>query len=191
MGDAEMHIRNSLVWSDVEVCLEELVQSLHDNLGWFSEEEVNNTPGRVTRFYREMVEGNDFTFTIFEKHTDQLVLLKDISFFSLCSHHLLPFYGKVHIGYLPKNHVCGVSKLARVVKKIAGRPQIQEQMTEQIADFIMEKLDPEGVMVIVHGAHTCMIGRGVKEPNSIMVTSAIRGKFKENPELKEEMMRLL
>ena len=178
-------------WPRIENHIKNLVDVLHEELDWFSDEELKNSPRRITDFYHEWWSHNNFNFTTFERKTDQLVVLKDITFFSMCSHHMLPFFGKVHIGYLPGGRICGVSKLARVVRKVASRPQIQEQMTEEIADLLYGMLKPRGVMVIVHGAHTCMIGRGVREPNSLMVTSAIRGKFQGNAQLKEEFMRLI
>ena len=118
-----------------------------------------------------------------------MVILRDIDFYSLCTHHALPFYGRISIGYIPGKKICGISKLARVVDKFASQPQLQERMTQQIADFIDKELKPQGVMVVVEGIHLCMRMRGIKKQNSVMVTSAIKGNF-EQERTREEFLKL-
>lgn len=157
----------------------------------FNEEELQNTPSRYEGFLKEWAGNNNFKFTTFENPGyDQMVILKDIDFSSLCSHHLLPFHGVAHVGYIPEEKICGISKLARVVDKFASRPQIQERMTQEIADFIETELKPKGVMVVVSAQHDCMRIRGVKKQNSNMVTSAIKGEFSK-PETRNEFLKLL
>ena len=158
----------------------------------FSEEELTNTPDRIKRFMAEWENNDEFKFTVFNNPGyDQIIILKDIDFASVCSHHLLPFIGKAHIGYIPGNKICGISKLARVVNKFASRPQIQERLTHQIADFINKELNPVGVMVVIEAQHQCMTIRGVRKPNSVMVTSAIKGLFKEDGKARAEFMELI
>ena len=164
--------------------------SIPDEL--FNDEEIQNTPRRYQGFLKEWEQNDNLKFTVFENPGyDQLIILKDIDFSSLCSHHVLPFHGKAHVGYLPGEKICGISKLARVVDKFASRPQIQEKMTNEIADFIEEHLHPRGCMVVVEAGHDCMRIRGVKKPASTMVTSAVRGEFLRTPSLKDEFMRLV
>lgn len=154
------------------------------------------TPDRVARMYEEIFsqigknskEHLEKTFTV---SRNDLVLEKDITYFSVCEHHLAPFYGKAHIAYIPNGKVAGLSKLARTVDVYAKRPQIQEQLTSQIADDIMEFLDAKGVMVIVEGEHMCMTMRGVKKPGTKTITSSYRGCFKENESLKNEVYRMI
>lgn len=159
-------------------------------------EGLRETPDRVARMYAELFSGLHTnpalllqkTFT--QKH-DEMVLVKDIEFASTCEHHLLPFIGKAHIGYLPNGKVVGLSKLARVVDAIARRPQVQERMTEEIADLIMEELAPRGVGVVIEANHSCMTIRGVRKPGAMTITSAVRGIVKSNPSTRAEMMTLI
>jgi GTP cyclohydrolase I len=154
------------------------------------------TPDRVARMYAEIFAGLHLdpavhlrkTFT--QKH-DEMVLVTDIEFASCCEHHLLPFTGKAHVGYLPDGQIVGLSKLARVVEVFARRPQVQERMTEQIADLIMNELQPRGVGVIVEASHSCMTIRGVRKPGTTMRTSALRGMFKTNPATRAEFIALV
>jgi GTP cyclohydrolase IA len=154
------------------------------------------TPARVARMYAEIFGGLHIdpaiylqkTFT--QKH-DEMVLVKDIAFSSCCEHHLLPFTGQTHIAYLPDGQVVGLSKLARITETIARRPQVQERMTEDLADLIMRELKPRGVGVIVEAAHSCMTIRGVKKPGAMTITSAMRGLFKTNPMTRNELMALV
>ncbi|HET6430012.1 MAG TPA: GTP cyclohydrolase I FolE [Phycisphaerae bacterium] len=154
------------------------------------------TPDRVARMYQELFGGlgedpGQYCQPLFEEQYDEMVVLRDITFHSMCEHHLLPFMGVCHIAYLPRGGVVGISKLARIVNCFARRPQVQERLTGQIADLIMEKLDPKGVAVIMEAQHTCMIIRGVKKPGSVMITSALRGTCKTSPATRSEVMSLL
>ena len=154
------------------------------------------TPDRVARMYAEVFAGLHLdpashlkkTFT---QQADEMVLVKDIEFASCCEHHLLPFTGKAHIGYLPDGRVVGLSKLARVVDAVARRPQVQERMTEALAELIMTELRPRGVGVIVEASHSCMTIRGVRKPGSMTITSAVRGLFRTNPPTRAELMSLV
>ena len=157
-----------------------------------------DTPSRVAEMYAELFGGigrdpkEELTVGFEEGHRE-MVIVKDIPFYSMCEHHLLPFYGVAHIGYIPdiQGRVVGLSKLARVAEIIASRPQIQERMTTEIADTIMDGLKPSGVAVIVQAEHLCMIMRGVKKPGSSIVTSALRGAFHSRAETRTEFFALL
>jgi GTP cyclohydrolase IA len=158
---------------------------------WFNEEEKENTPKRIRRFLKELKGNEKFNFTVFPNPGyDQMVILKDIDFYSMCSHHMLPFHGVAHIGYIPSDKICGISKLARVVMKYASNPQIQERMTQEIANFIQEQLSPKGVMVVVEATHLCMCMRGIKRKQSVMITSSLKGAFKEE-KVRAEFMGLI
>jgi len=157
-----------------------------------------DTPKRVAEMYAELFMGLNMDpreeLTVgYELGHREMVIVRDIPFYSMCEHHLLPFYGTAHIGYIPDidGRVVGLSKLARVVEIIASRPQIQERMTTEIADAIMDGLKPSGVAVVVQAEHLCMIMRGVKKPGSSIVTSAIRGAFRSHPESRAEFFSLL
>jgi GTP cyclohydrolase I len=128
---------------------------------------------------------------VFEETYDELVLVRDISFNSMCEHHLLPFMGVAHIGYLPRGKVTGLSKLARVVEEVSKRPQVQERMTHQIADLVHQELDTKGVIVVIDAVHTCMTIRGIRKPGSSTITSAVRGLFKTNESSRAEAMSLI
>ncbi|MCD4824473.1 MAG: GTP cyclohydrolase I FolE [Phycisphaerae bacterium] len=154
------------------------------------------TPERVARMYGELFAGLDedpakYLEVNFDEQYDEMVVLRDIPFYSMCEHHLLPFMGKAHIAYLPDGKVVGLSKLARVVEAFARRPQLQERLTSQIADLLMKKLQAKGAAVILEANHTCMTIRGVKKPGSVMVTSAMRGLFRTNLATRNEAMNLL
>jgi GTP cyclohydrolase I len=157
--------------------INELIQNLHDEYGWFNEEELKNTPGRIERFYKEWYGSGNFNFTKFkiEGH-ESMVIMKNISFYSMCSHHLLPFFGIINIAYLPRpsGYIAGVSKLVRAVNKIASKPQLQENMTSEIVDLLYGNLNPLFVMVTAKGQHMCMMMRGVRQENATMVTSAVK-----------------
>ena len=154
------------------------------------------TPARVARMYAEVFAGLrtdpavylQKTFT--QKH-EEMVLVKDIEFSSMCEHHLLPFTGKAHIAYLPDGQIIGLSKLARVVDAVARRPQVQERMTEHIADLVMTHLSARGVGVVVEASHSCMTVRGVRKPGAMTITSSMRGGFLENPMTRNELMALV
>ncbi|MBY9007456.1 MAG: GTP cyclohydrolase I FolE [Candidatus Lokiarchaeota archaeon] len=155
-----------------------------------------NTPKRVANAYSEIFNGYEQDLeediTIFKASYSEIIISKDIRFYSMCEHHILPYYGKVDIAYLPFEHILGISKFARIVNYFSHRLNVQERMTDNIANYIMNSnLKPRGVMVIVKGTHLCEIMRGVKEPNPIMITSAIKGIFKENIATRNEALQLL
>lgn len=154
------------------------------------------TPNRVARAYGELMAGlwddpKRHLKTVFTEEYDEVVLLRDIEFHSLCEHHLLPFTGRAHVAYLPDGKVVGLSKLARLVEGFARRPQVQERLTTQIADALMEELSPIGAACVIEATHTCMTIRGAKKHGSTMVTSALRGIFKENPSSRSEILTLM
>jgi len=154
------------------------------------------TPARVARMYAELFSGLHSDPAVhlqkfFTEKYDEMVLVRDISFNSMCEHHLLPFLGKVHIGYVPDGRVVGLSKLARVVEEVSHRPQVQERMTEQIADLLIEELRVKGVAVVIEASHSCMTIRGVRKPGSICVTSAMKGLFRTNLSSRSEVMTLI
>lgn len=157
-----------------------------------------DTPGRVARAYAETFAGlwqdpGDILSTTFDENHDELVLVKDIPMYSTCEHHLVPFHGLAHIGYIPgeDGRVTGLSKLARLVEIYARRPQVQERMTGQIADALADVLKPRGVLVIIEAEHLCMAMRGIRKPGSTTVTSAVRGIFRDNPATRSEAMALV
>ena len=159
-------------------------------------EGLKATPMRVARMYQELFNGLGedparHLATTFTEEYDEMVVLRDIPFNSVCEHHLMPFEGKAHVAYLPKGKVVGISKLARVVDAFAHRPQVQERLTSQIADLLMSSLEAKGVAVLISATHTCMTCRGVRKPGSIMVTSAVRGLCKSDPRTRGEVMSLL
>lgn len=160
-------------------------------------EGLQRTPERVARMYEELTAGyrtdpiqliNDALFNV---QYDQMVVVKDIDFYSLCEHHLLPFWGRAHIAYIPKEKVIGLSKIPRIVEMFARRLQVQERMTQQIADFMQEVLHAQGVAVVVEAAHMCSMMRGVKKDKARMVTSAMLGAFRTNPQTRAEFMEHL
>ncbi|HSQ43290.1 MAG TPA: GTP cyclohydrolase I FolE [Fibrobacteraceae bacterium] len=159
-------------------------------------EGLKATPERVARAYQELLanvgkEPEGLLDTQFSEPCDEMVLLKNIPFISMCEHHFLPFIGKAHVAYIPKNKIVGLSKLARVVDFYARRPQIQERMTRQIADYIQQALKPLGVAVVLESSHSCMTMRGIKKPGSVMMTSQLLGAFKNNPKTRGEFMSLI
>lgn len=158
---------------------------------------LQRTPARVARMYRELTVGylqdpdeliND---ALFEVEYDEMVVVKEIAFFSLCEHHLLPFHGRAHVGYLPRGRVIGLSKIPRVVDLFARRLQVQERMTQQIAEFLMERLAPKGVACVVEAAHLCTMMRGVQKQESRMVTSAMLGRFRRDAKTRSEFLGLI
>ncbi|RMF93842.1 MAG: GTP cyclohydrolase I FolE [Nitrospinota bacterium] len=159
-------------------------------------EGLRDTGYRVARMYGEIFSGLDQDprkelTTLFDEHHEEMVLVKDIPFFSMCEHHLLPFFGTAHVAYIPNGHVVGISKLVRVVDILAKRPQVQERLTNQIANIIMETLHPQGVAVVMQAEHTCMTMRGVCKPGTQVVTSAMRGLFSTNEATRAEVMALI
>jgi GTP cyclohydrolase I len=151
-----------------------------------------DTPKRVANMYDELLSGYStdpvelLNGAMFDVEYDEMVVVKDIDFYSLCEHHLLPFYGKAHVGYLPNNKVIGLSKIPRMVEMFARRLQVQERMTQQIALTLDELIQPAGIGVVVEAQHFCAAMRGVRKPNTTMTTSALRGQFKKNPSTREE-----
>lgn len=175
--------------------IEVAVHSILRNIGENPEREgLLNTPNRVARMYQELTSGyytdpiKLINGAIFSVDYDEMVVVKDIDFYSMCEHHMLPFYGKAHVAYIPNGKVVGLSKIPRIVEMFARRLQIQEQMTSQIANFIQEALNPQGVAVVIEGAHMCAMMRGVKKDNIKMVTSKMLGSFKENEKTRIEFM---
>lgn len=193
MADAETS-------SDFQVDLPRIERAVREILIAVGEdpdrEGLLETPARVSRMYRELLSGLHEDPRIhlrkfFTEKYDEVVVVRDISFNSLCEHHMLPFMGKAHIGYLPNGKVIGLSKLARLVDVISKRPQVQERMTETVADMLEEELDVRGVAVVVEATHSCMTMRGIRKPGSLCVTSAMRGSFRESPTSREEVMHLM
>ena len=158
---------------------------------------ILNTPKRVARMYEEIFAGSDqdpreFLRVSFTEYHDELVLVKDIPLYSMCEHHLLPFYGKAHVAYIPKGgRVVGISKLARVAEAYARRPQLQERLTSQIADCIYDTVKPFGVAVVIQAEHMCMTMRGVHKPGALTVTSAVRGLFETRSQTRNELLSLI
>ncbi len=173
------------------------VQSILEAIGEDPHREgLADTPRRVADMYAEVFAGlsidpAEYLKVGFEEHHKEMVLLRDIPFTSVCEHHLLPFVGKAHVGYIPAGRIVGLSKLARVVDAFARRPQLQERLTSQIADMIEEEVHPKGVGVVIEAQHFCMIIRGVKKPGSTMVTSAMRGLFRNNPPTRAEFLQFI
>jgi len=179
--------------------IEAAVTSIIKAIGEDPEREgLVGTPKRIAEMYAELFMGlgknpkEELTVGFEEGHRE-MVIVKDIPFYSMCEHHLLPFYGVAHIGYIPNvdGRVVGLSKLARVVEVVASRPQLQERMTTDIADAIVDGLKPDGVGVIIRAEHLCMIMRGIKKPGSAIVTSALRGIFRTRPETRTEFFSLI
>jgi GTP cyclohydrolase I len=159
-------------------------------------EGLRKTPNRIARAYGELTAGLridpcDYLKTVFHEHYNQIVLLRNIPFHSICEHHFLPFVGHAHVAYLPHKRVVGLSKLARVVEGFALRPQVQERLTDQIADAIMGCLRPLGAICVLDASHTCMTIRGINKPGTTMVTSAIRGTFVRNQATRNELLNLI
>lgn len=173
------------------ICL--LLEGIGEDI---TREGLIDTPDRIARMYTELFSGmeedaGEHLSRTFHVDNSEMVLEKDIAFHSVCEHHMLPFFGKVHIAYIPNGKVVGLSKLARTVEVFARRLQLQEQLTEQIADALMEHMKPQGVLVMVKAEHMCMTMRGIKKPGSQTVTLARRGVFETDPLLEERFFRLL
>jgi GTP cyclohydrolase I len=160
-------------------------------------EGLRGTPSRVARMYAEIFEGihrnpaDDIDAFFGEEHYQEIVMVRDIPFQTFCEHHLLPFVGKAHVAYIPKGRVTGLSKLARLLEGYARRLQMQERLTSQVADALMDRLDPLGVLVVLEAEHLCMTMRGVRKPGSITVTSAVRGMMANNPSTRAEALALI
>jgi GTP cyclohydrolase I len=156
-----------------------------------SDAHLEGTPARVTRMWLDLLNRQPFEWTTFADDADQMVVVRDIPFVSWCAHHLLPFTGVAHVGYVPNGHLVGISKLARVVQFQAQAPQVQERLTEEIADQVVEHLNPRGVGVVLQARHQCMEVRGVQAVGAVTVTCALRGVMLEKPEARAEFMSLI
>jgi len=177
----------------IEAAVKEILLAVGEDI---EREGLKGTPGRVARMYAELLGGmleepKRHLRRVFSENYDEIVLLRDIPFYSICEHHLMPFIGSAHVAYLPAGVVLGVSKLARVVDCFARRLQVQERLTDQIADFLMDGLKPRGIAVVLEASHSCMTIRGVKKPSSLMVTSSLRGIFRRDPRSRNEIMSLM
>ena len=177
----------------VEAAVKLLLEGMGEDV---NREGLKETPARVARMYEELLSGmgasaKEHLSKTFEASDSQIVLERDITLYSICEHHLMPFFGKIHIAYIPDGQVVGISKLARTVEVYAARLQIQERLTAEIADAIMENLRPKGVMVLVSAEHMCMTMRGVKKPGAQTVTLITRGEFDKNQCLQEEFWRMM
>lgn len=173
------------------------LRTMIDNLGFNSEDEgLADTPRRIADMYLELFQGlwQDAAQVLnvtFDENHDEMVILRDIPFYSMCEHHFLPFHGQAHVGYLPDGKIVGLSKLVRAVEVFAHRPQVQERLTSQIADCIEDVLGAKGVGVVISAEHLCMTARGVRKPGSSMVTSAMRGRFRSDMSTRSEFLRLI
>jgi GTP cyclohydrolase I len=177
----------------IKKAVKEILLAVGENVG---REGLKGTPVRVANMYAELLAGmhedpKQHLRSVFIEDYDEIVLLRNIPFYSICEHHLMPFIGSAHVAYLPSGDILGVSKLARIVDCFAHRLQTQERLTGQIADFIMDNLKPRGTAVVLEASHSCMTIRGIKKPGSVMVTSAIRGIFKRDPKSRSEIMSLM
>ena len=159
---------------------------------------LRDTPGRVARMYAEITSGlrddpTQVLQAVFEEGHDEMVMVRDIPLASICEHHLIPFVGKAHVAYIPneEGQITGLSKLARLVDGLAKRPQVQERLTAQIADAMVERLEPRGALVVIEAEHLCMTMRGVRKPGAVTVTSAVRGSFRDSMSTRLEAMNLL
>jgi GTP cyclohydrolase IA len=177
----------------IERAIAEVIEAVGEDP---SREGLRETPSRVARMFAELFEGlhtdpREELRVVFEAGHDEMVILRDIPFYSVCEHHFMPFHGVAAIGYIPDGRVVGLSKLARLLEGYARRPQLQERLTGQVADALMETVKPDGVAVVIEAEHLCMTQRGVKKPGSRMVTSATRGQFRQNQVTRAEFLSLV
>jgi GTP cyclohydrolase I len=185
---------NGIDTARIEKAVREIIEALGEDP---DREGLADTPRRVARFYSEVFEGIhgdpgavlDAFFG--EEHYQEIVMVREIPFYSMCEHHFVPFHGQAHVAYMPRGRVTGLSKLARLVDGYAKRPQMQERLTAQIADSLADHLNPLGVLVVIEAEHLCMSMRGVKKPGALTVTSAVRGIMETNPATRAEAMSLL
>ena len=184
--------------TEEKLAIETAVRAILDNVGEDSERDgLLGTPDRIARMYDEVLSGYQVdpvklvNGALFDVDYSEMVLVRDIEYFSMCEHHMLPFYGRAHVAYLPTNQVIGLSKIPRLVEMFARRLQVQERMTHQIADMLDDILAPRGVAVAVEGQHMCSMMRGVKKEHPVMFTSAFLGEFKEDRELRREFLSLV
>jgi len=186
-------LHNQVDLARIECAVREILAAVGEDP---DREGLLETPARVARMYAEMFSGlktdpRIHLQKVFTEKYDEVVLVRDIDFCSMCEHHLLPFNGKAHVGYLPDGKVVGLSKLARVVEEVARRPQVQERMTEVIADLIESELSARGVAVVLEASHSCMTMRGIRRPGSLCMTSAMRGVFRDDPSSRAEILGLI
>ena len=177
----------------IEKAVGEILCAVGEDVG---REGLVDTPKRVAKMYAELLAGmnhdpKEHLGSVFHEEYDEIVLLRDIPFYSICEHHMMPFIGKAHLAYLPDGQVLGISKLARIVDCFARRLQVQERLTVGIADFLMDNLEPKGVAVVIEASHSCMTIRGIKKPGSVMVTSALRGIFIRDSRSRSEVLNLM
>ena len=194
MPKADTSIRSGVINQDkIAAGVRLILEGLGEDL---EREGLRDTAERVARMYAELLQGTHedpraHLTVVFDEQHDEMVLVKDVPFSSLCEHHLLPFHGKVHAAYIPHGKVVGLSKIARVIESFARRLQVQERMTSQIADLLMEELGAQGVGVVIEASHMCMTMRGVKKPGALMLTSAMRGVFMSNQATRSEFLSLV
>jgi len=178
---------------DIKAAIEKILLAIGEDV---DRDGLIDTPKRISEMYAEIFEGLNidpasYLNVDFEVAHDEMVILRDIPFYSMCEHHFLPFHGEAHVGYIPDGRVVGISKLARVVEGFARRPQLQERLTSQVAETIMDSVKPDGVAVVIEAEHLCMTMRGVRKPGSRMVTSAMRGQFKKSNVTRSEFLALV
>jgi GTP cyclohydrolase I len=194
MSEMEPTIEVTMDRGRIEKAVREIIEALGEDP---DREGLIDTPERVAAFYAEVFDGihrdpGDVVDAFFgEEHYQEIVMVREIPFYSMCEHHFVPFHGAAHVAYIPKGRVTGLSKLARLVEGFARRPQMQERLTAQVADALAERLQPLGVMVVVEAEHLCMSMRGVKKPGATTVTSAVRGIMESQPATRAEAMSLL
>jgi GTP cyclohydrolase I len=177
----------------IERAVREIIEAISEDP---EREGLRNTPRRIAAMYAEIFSGitrdpAEVLQVTFEEDHQEMVILRDIPFYSMCEHHFLPFHGIAHVGYIPRRRVLGISKIARAVEILARRPQLQERLTGQIADAIMQNVQPEGVAVVIEAEHLCMTMRGIKKPGAKVVTSATRGIFRDKPVTRDEFLSLI
>lgn len=158
-----------------------------------NKEGLKETPERVAKMWEEFEKERNFDFKLFEEYSNysEMIIVKDITFYSICEHHLLPFFGKAHVAYIPNKKICGLSKLVRTVKAVALKPQVQERLTEEIANIVQKELEPMGVGVVIEAEHLCMSMRGVRSPKHCTITSSLKGNFLSDIRTKEEFFKLI
>ncbi len=193
MPNRIVHGESSVDLKRIETAVREILLAVGEDP---DREGLKETPARVARMYSEMFLGlrkdpAEVLRKTFTEKYDEMLLVKDISFESMCEHHLLPFFGKAHIAYIPNGKIVGLSKLARAVELVSKRPQVQERMTEELADLVLQELNAEGVGVVLEASHTCMSIRGIRKPGAICTTSAMRGVFRSKASTRAELMALI
>ena len=189
----DVDVRPGFDGARAEAAIRALIEAVGENL---DREGLSDSPRRITEMYRELFAGLnrdpvDILSVGFEEGHDELVILREIPFYSMCEHHFMPFHGQAHIGYMPDGRIVGLSKIARAVEIFARRPQVQERLTSQIANCIEEVLHAQGVGVVIEAEHLCMTARGVRKPGATMVTSAMRGCFRTDANTRQEFLGLI